>query len=100
MNFTSRPILEDTGKRDRRGRSIYRLVQPLTFELEFAGGHLTLTVPTGYESNLASTPRLLWPIFPPFGRYSPCAIVHDYLCEMQSCSMFLADAFFREAMAD
>jgi hypothetical protein len=36
-------------------------------------------VPAGFKSDLASTPSWLWSIYPPFGRYTYAAVVHDYL---------------------
>ena len=38
-----------------------------------------ITVPAGFVTDLASTPRLMWAIVPPLGRYMLAAIVHDYL---------------------
>ncbi|CAL7913863.1 DUF1353 domain-containing protein [Fusobacterium necrophorum subsp. funduliforme] len=38
-----------------------------------------LKVPKGFVTDLASVPRVLWIFFPPFGRYTPAAVVHDYL---------------------
>jgi len=43
----------------------------------------TITVPKGKVTDLASTPRILWIILPPFGRYTKAAVVHDYLCGTQ-----------------
>jgi len=36
-------------------------------------------VPVGFNSDLASIPRFLWPILPPTGVYDKAAILHDYL---------------------
>lgn len=41
----------------------------------FAG----VKVPAGFHTDLASTPRIFWNIFPPFGKYEQAAIVHDFL---------------------
>jgi len=38
-----------------------------------------VNVPAGFHTDLASTPRILWNIFPPFGKYEKAAIIHDYL---------------------
>lgn len=38
-----------------------------------------ITVPKGKVTDLASVPKLLWGIFPPYGRYTESAVVHDYL---------------------
>jgi hypothetical protein len=76
------------------------LVDALTFELTMGeGGRIQLVVPAGFISNLASVPRPLWSIVPPFGAYNRAAIIHDYLyVSGGECSRFLADAIFREAM--
>lgn len=36
-------------------------------------------VPVGFETDLASTPKILWSFYPPMGRYSYPAVVHDWL---------------------
>ncbi len=53
----------------------WRLAQD--FVVECAG--LRIVVPAGFETNLTSTPRFLWRIWPPTGAYAAAAIVHDYL---------------------
>ena len=53
----------------------------------------------GFVSDLASVPRILWSLLPPSGKYAPAAVIHDYLYRLPGCSRFLADAIFREVMA-
>ena len=36
-------------------------------------------VPVGFKTDLASVPRILWPLYPPFGKYIRASIIHDYL---------------------
>src|SRR5690349_14174251 len=38
-----------------------------------------ITVPAGFQTDLASIPRGLWNILPPIGGYDKAAVVHDYL---------------------
>jgi len=39
-----------------------------------------VTVPAGFVTDFATIrPRILWPILPPWGRYSPAAVIHDWL---------------------
>jgi hypothetical protein len=38
-----------------------------------------VNIPAGFITDLASVPRLFWRIFPPYGKYTKAAIVHDYL---------------------
>ena len=43
----------------------------------------SIFVPTDFVSDFASTPRLLWCILPPWGRYCVAVICHDYLYSTQ-----------------
>ena len=60
-------------------------------------------VPNGFITDLASVPRFLWPIIPPFGHWSKPAVLHDYLYNSNSPhkpSRAEADKLFREAVID
>lgn len=57
-----------------------------------------ICVPVGMITDLASTPRMLWAIFPPHGQYAKAAIVHDYLYQQAIGSKAWADRVFLEAM--
>lgn len=76
------------------------------------GRHITLTrdlvyyskimesyiiVPKGFCSDFATVPRFLWGIYPPQGKYSRAAVLHDYLLECPQYSDLLADRIFWEA---
>jgi len=63
------------------------------------GGYASVMVqiPAGFETDLASTPRWLWPVLPPFGSYLKATVLHDYLYRILK-NRFLADALFRVAM--
>lgn len=43
-----------------------------------------ISIEAGFVTDLASTPRILWAIWPPFGDYINGAIVHDYLYKLKS----------------
>lgn len=81
--------------------STFELIEPLEVRYEINnGGSLTFTVPAGYKTDFASTPRLIWWMIPPNGEHGRAAILHDYLyAHEDTCSRFLADALFREIMA-
>ncbi len=53
----------------------------------------TYTVPRGFVTDLASVPRLFWSAFPPCDRYTPPAVVHDYLywAQLPGCDRKCAD---------
>jgi hypothetical protein len=62
-------------------------------------------VPAGRITDLASVPRILWAIYPPFGRYTRAAVIHDDLYDghrrrKARYSRMYADAIFYEAMRD
>lgn len=84
----------------RTGRPCLKLSRALEYELRTDGGQIRVVVPAGFVTDLATTPRIAWSIFPPWGQWNSAAILHDYLCVHRLCSRFLADALFREAMAD
>jgi hypothetical protein len=57
----------------------WELLQPLVHESE----HGSFTVPAGFVTDLASVPRLLWCIVPPFGRHGPASVIHDALYRLR-----------------
>jgi hypothetical protein len=57
-----------------------------------------ITVPEGFKTDLASVPRLLWAIFPPFGAYNSAAVVHDFLYREKRVWRKTADGIFLSLM--
>jgi hypothetical protein len=55
-------------------------------------------IPAGAESDGASVPRILWRIFPPFGKYWRAAVLHDHLYRKTLRPKAECDNIFREAM--
>lgn len=62
------------------------------------GDELSVVVPGGFVTDLASVPRLLWNLFPPFGTYTRAAVVHDVLYCKHTLDRAICDGIFREAM--
>ena len=77
---------------------IYRLLESVSYDVGAPLSGDRITVPVGFETDMASIPRPMWAILPPFGRYMPAAIVHDYLYVTQTRSRQLSDDVFLEAM--
>jgi hypothetical protein len=75
----------------------YRLDKVLIYAVFTNGFFVEITVPEGFETDLASVPRLFWSIIPPFGKYNRAAIIHDYMCR-RGIDGFLCDAVFRSIM--
>ncbi len=84
----------------------WEVLSPFTYEVGALGeGGELITVPAGFITDLASVPRALWIIFPPFGKYTGAATIHDYLYVMggkipggaRVYTKAYADGIFREA---
>lgn len=75
------------------GFKTWELVKPFKTSIY----NYEIVVPKGFKTDLASTPRLLWVLLPPFGRYSQAAVVHDYLYRIEH-DRKEADAIFYELM--
>lgn len=59
-------------------RTKYKWVLLESIEVKLSSGEV-ITVPDGLKTDLSSSPRLLWGLFPPYGDFLLAAIVHDYL---------------------
>jgi hypothetical protein len=77
------------------GVGCWRVVDELTY---VSSDETSYTVPADQATDLASTPRILWPWFPPFGSYSRAAVLHDYFYRTAEVSRKDADRLFHEAM--
>lgn len=77
------------------GGGRWQLEEPLVYS---ADDDKIYIVPKGFRTDLASIPKLLWAIWPPFGRYTSAAVLHDYLCENAEVSRYKGDCLFLEAM--
>lgn len=95
MSTFTAPLLVEILVKTRKGRVVARTLK--TFEFYHDGG--LVTVPTGYETDFASVPRVFWIIAPPLGPYAKAAVVHDFLCDSPGgFSRRRVDAIFLEAM--
>lgn len=59
----------------RHGDTRWRLDEPMIYR----GTRDTFTVPQGYVTDFATVPRIVAWLIPRYGRYTPAAILHDYL---------------------
>jgi hypothetical protein len=95
-SFT-RALLEATG-RSRAGRALFRVAAPFTFEVGRLGSGFGITVPAGFESDLASVPAWALRLIDA-GALARAALLHDYLRERLAFSKIEGDAIFLTAMA-
>jgi hypothetical protein len=91
--FLSELVIIDLGNGD------FLLDKPLIYN----SGKLNqqIIVPIGFRTDLTSIPRILWPLFPPFGKYSRAAVIHDYMLSKKDHYMLSRKEYhdiFLEAM--
>jgi len=80
------------------GNEQWELLSAFEFHVGQYPSDDVITVPVGFVTDLASTPRILWSVLPPFGEYAKASIVHDYLYQQAIGSKRYADDVFMEAM--
>lgn len=74
----------------------WKLLAPLRYQSDIAGA---ITVPSGFETDFASVPRIPL-LFLLFGDEAhQAAVVHDYLYRYAVVERKVADQVFREAMS-
>ncbi len=92
--FLTKLVMENaTGQDD----GLWRLVEPLVYQSDVAGQ--TFVVPAGFETDLASVPRLPVVYLLAGGTSNEAAVVHDFLYTVHLVSRAVADAVLREASA-
>lgn len=97
QKFTEELLVESTGDR-------WILKRSFKFYYADANGNplKEVIVPEGFITDFASTPKVLYSIFPPIGIYNKAAMVHDFLYSGE-CPLKIeraqADLFFLQAMA-
>jgi len=77
------------------------VIEPLVYIVDrgkYAG--LIIIVRPGYETDLASVPRLVWSVVPPDGKHSPAAVIHDILYSSEALPRDGCDEVFRLALED
>ena len=62
------------------------------------GSGESINVPTGFITEFARVPRLLWALFPRWGKYGNAAVIHDFCYWRQKYSRSRVDEIFLEAM--
>lgn len=76
------------------------LQEPLLYEHPDTGEQFE--IPRGFVTDLTSVPRLFWTAFPPCGKYTSAAVLHDYLYWINSpkCDRKCADDILLLAMKE
>lgn len=71
---------------------------PFSYDVGFEGSEDKVVITEGFETDFASIPRLLWIIYPKWGKYGNAAVVHDWLYWDQPRTRKEADDIMLEGM--
>lgn len=99
QKFTEELVVESLGE-----KWILKKAFTFYYEMPFGEGknfRQAIVIPEGFETDFASTPKLLYSIFPPIGIYNKAAMIHDFLYSKEcryDISRQSADKFFLQAM--
>lgn len=74
---------------------LWQLLSPFVYESEVAG--ITIIVPAGHLTDLASVPRIPLAYWLTGGKAKKASVIHDYLCDTKLVSREMADRVFLEA---
>lgn len=58
------------------------------------------TIPKGFVTNLASVPKILWWLLPPYGKYTEAVVWHDYCYSKVDTKRKQDDKQFKILMLD
>ena len=76
----------------------FKILEPFRYWIDELHKGPVITVTEGFITDFASVPRILWAIFPPYGRYGKSAVVHDWLYKTGMYDKKRCDEIFLEAM--
>lgn len=79
MSSFTAPLILEALPLENRGRGVFSLYEPFSYEIGKLGSGEKVTVPAGFLTDLASIPALARPFIPLAGRLAKPAIIHDFL---------------------
>jgi len=85
----------DVRQHHANNKTTWELLAPIVFVSKTG---YVVTIEKGFTTDLASVPRIFWPVVPPFGRYARAAVLHDYLLEESCLLPETANEMFFEAL--
>ncbi len=93
--FSGPLILEDNGD------ETFIVRKEFAYYLGYFDSSWRIVVPEGFRTDLTSIPRLLTVVFPRYGKYTQCAVLHDALYQLVRKGELpkrLADFLFLDSM--
>ena len=76
----------------------FRLAEGFEYHVGSYPSDEVIHVEKGFVTDLASIPRIFWPILPPHGLYGKAAVLHDWCYRHHYRTKDFADRLFLEAM--
>ena len=74
------------------------LLEDLEYHVGSPDSGDVILVPKGFVTDFASSPKWTWWLVPPFGRYSPASVLHDFLYRNHIKTKQESDNIMLEAM--
>ena len=74
------------------------LLEDLEYHVGNPNSDDIILVPKGFVTDFASSPKWTWWLIPPFGRFSPAVVLHDWLYRNHFRTRKEADGIMLEAM--
>ena len=99
MSSFTTPLVDKKlhGVMNAKGLQLYEIVEAFTYDIGIKGSPSTITVPAGFKTDFASTPKWSHKFLPPDGPWRKAAVVHDYMYST-GYDRLTADVVFLEAM--
>jgi hypothetical protein len=79
-------------------KNMWMTLRDFSFYVGKESDNDVINVPSGTKTDFASIPRFLWTFFPPIGKYTQSAVLHDYLVIENKRSWKECADIFLEAM--
>lgn len=74
-------IAYDYALSERTKKDYWKVTESFSYYTGNKEDQSWIIIPEGYQTDGSSTPRLFWSIVPPWGKYGPAVIIHDWLCD-------------------
>lgn len=80
------------------GKWKFKLIDPFEYHIGQYPSEDIIKVPKGFITDLASIPRIFWPILSPIDEYAKAAVLHDWLYYTGMYPKTKTEYIFNEAM--
>ena len=80
------------------GPRLWRVERQFTYFVGEEDSNEFITVPQGFTTDFASSPRFAWILIPPDGCYTQACVLHDYMYLTKYNTRKRCDEIFLEAM--